>query len=59
MNGIFTENLRPFWNAPVPPGVVMTKRLTGAWTVKRAKLCITRGSEAESCDGVWRSGVIV
>ncbi len=38
MNGIFTENLRPFLNALVPPGVFMNKRLTGAWTVKGTEL---------------------
>ena len=34
----------------------MNKRSTGTWTVKGTELCITRESEAESCDEIWRSG---
>ena len=34
----------------------MNKRSTGAWAVKGAQLCITRGSEQENCDELWRSG---
>ena len=37
-------------------GVFMNKRSTGTWTVKGTELCITRGSEPESCDEIWRSG---
>ena len=37
-------------------GVFMNKRSTGTWTVRGKELCIARGSEAESCDEIWRSG---
>ena len=37
-------------------GVFMNKRSTGTWRVKGAQLCVTRGSEEESCDELWRSG---
>ena len=37
-------------------GIFMNKRSTGTWAVKGTKLCITRESEAESCDEIWRSG---
>lgn len=37
-------------------GVFMNKRLTGAWKVKGAELCITRGPEPSQCDEFWRSG---
>jgi len=37
-------------------GVFMNKRSTGTWTVKGTELRIARGSEAESCDEIWRSG---
>ena len=34
----------------------MNKRSTGTWKVKGAQLCITRCSEQEDCDELWRSG---
>ena len=37
-------------------GVFMNKHSTGTWAVKGAQLCITRGSEQENCDELWRSG---
>ena len=37
-------------------GVFMNKRSTGTWKVKGAQLCITRASEQENCDELWRSG---
>jgi hypothetical protein len=49
----YTDHFRP---NGVYEGVFMNKRSTGTWTVKGAELCITRGSEAESCDEIWRSG---
>jgi hypothetical protein len=36
-------------------GIFMNKRSTGTWAVKGTELCITRISEAESCDEIWRS----
>ena len=36
-------------------GVFMNKRSTGTWKVKGAQLCITRSSEQEDCDELWRS----
>jgi hypothetical protein len=49
----YTDHFRP---NGVYEGVFMNKRSTGTWKVKGAELCITRGSEAESCDEIWRSG---
>ena len=37
-------------------GVFMNKRSTGTWKVKGAHLCITRSSQQEDCDELWRSG---
>jgi hypothetical protein len=49
----YTDHFRP---NGVYEGVFMNKRSTGTWTVKGAELCITRESEVESCDEIWRSG---
>ncbi len=35
-------------------GVFMNKHLTGTWKVKDGHLCVTRGSDAETCDEFWR-----
>jgi hypothetical protein len=37
-------------------GVFMNKRLTGSWKVKDGQLCITCGSDPETCDEFWRVG---
>jgi hypothetical protein len=37
-------------------GVFMNKHLTGSWKVKDGQLCITRGSDPETCDEFWRMG---
>jgi hypothetical protein len=48
----YTDHFRP---GGVYEGVSMNKRSTGTWMVRGADLCIVRGSEAESCDEIWRS----
>jgi hypothetical protein len=37
-------------------GVFMNKRSAGTWKVNNGQLCITRGSDPETCDEFWRSG---
>jgi hypothetical protein len=49
----YTDYFRP---GGAYEGVFMNKRLTGSWKVKDGRLCITRGSDPETCDEFWRVG---